>query len=163
MRVFETQKNYKCRNMLNIAKIESQESEKAPTLHWRHWRIRSRAGIMPRCCIWKPAYRTHPSSPSRGSRNLALPASASGGGWGCRTGQRLDQSLPTKTAHGCPALLPRLSWSCWPLTFLSHGHHSLDLTGGFVQRTPHQGPRTRNLHLLTVFKFYGGFKKSWES
>ena len=51
--------------MLNIAKIESQESEKAPTLHWRHWRIRSRAGIMPRCCIWNPAYRTPPSSLSR--------------------------------------------------------------------------------------------------
>ena len=99
----------------------------------------------------------------QGARNLALPASASAGGWGCRTGQTGDQSVPPTTSHCCPALLPRLSWSFWALTFLSHGHHSLDLTGGFAQRTPHQGPRTRNLHLLTVFKFYGGFKKSWES
>ena len=30
-----------------------------------HWRISSRAGNMLRWCILKPAYRAHPSSPSR--------------------------------------------------------------------------------------------------
>ena len=28
------------------------------------WRLRIRTGIMPRCCSWKLAYRTHPSSPA---------------------------------------------------------------------------------------------------
>ena len=49
------------------------------------------------------------------ARNFALPTSASAGGWGCRTGQRPDQSLPPTTAaelelltNNLPVSLPAL-------------------------------------------------------
>ena len=90
--------------------------------------------------------------------SLLLPAFSDRGAnnnlWKCYNGLMANNIYPTvlqssrpclQQQHmACPALLPRLSWSCWSLTFLSHGHHyeSLDLTGGFAQRTTHQGPGT---------------------
>ena len=75
---FQKLKNYKCQNLFNIAKIKSQEAERAQTLHLRHWRIRSRAGIMHAEVLHlKTGLQDTSLQSQEGARNLALPDSAS--------------------------------------------------------------------------------------
>ena len=59
---FKFWKNYKCQQILNLAN-SCQDAPSSSSSSF--WRLRSRTGIMLRCCSWKPAYRTPLSGPSR--------------------------------------------------------------------------------------------------